>query len=252
MAITSYSNFINENMSLLTNAAIVEYDMQDAGFTIIKENKLLNPAVISQLEQVPKAIRTIQIGQLQKTDNTFKSAMSELFVYYIERFIEENQLDETNVLRVTKDSVMTVNKACTVQLIEGIYFSKKNTFNFFMNINKILIFGNVLDNTVKIKNLGDDALLEHDKYIELFKTVFKYLNKGMKDELFGLLDKIRSQYLERTLPLDYYREFNSSAMYKVASDPNTYLAEVDESFREKLYIEYNYVNVIMPLFKLLF
>ena len=124
MAITSYSNFINDNMCLLTNAAIVEYDMQDAGFSIIKENKLLNPAVISQLEQVPKAVRTIQIGQLQNTDNEFKSAMSELFVYYIERFVEENQLDENNVLRITKDSVMTVNKSCTVQLLDGIFFNK--------------------------------------------------------------------------------------------------------------------------------
>jgi hypothetical protein len=72
----------------------------------------------------------------------------------------------------------------------------------------------------------------------------------MKDELFALLDKIRVQYLERTLPLDYYREFNASAMYKI--DNETYFENIDEAYRPTVFIDYNYVNVIMPLFKLLF
>jgi hypothetical protein len=111
-------------MSLLTNVSIVEYDMQDAGFSIIKEHKLLSPAVINQLEQVPKAIRTVQIGQLQKEDTLFGSALTEMFAYHNQKFIEDNQLDETSILRITRDSIMTVNKTCVHQIIDGIFYNK--------------------------------------------------------------------------------------------------------------------------------
>lgn len=250
MEIKSYASFNNTNITILTNALIQEYDMQDAGFNIIKKNELLPRDTIHQLEQLPKNIRNIQIGTLMKEQYQLSTEMTELFKFYNEKFIQDNKLEAEDILRITKDSIMTVNKTCTKQLIDGIFFNRKQTFNFYMNLNDVLVFFNILTGEVMIKNIGDSHT-KHEKYKELFKRIFTYLNKGMKDELFNFLDGVRKQYLEKTLPIEYYREFNSDSLYKVNGENFSYEECPPELF-DKINIDYNYVNLFVPLFKVLF
>ena len=53
--------YINDNNPYLFNADIFEYDMKDAGFSLIKEFNLLDKSTIEKLSKQDKDIRKVNI-----------------------------------------------------------------------------------------------------------------------------------------------------------------------------------------------
>ena len=53
---------INESNPYLFNTDIFEYDMKDAGFSLIKEFNLLDKSTIDKLSKQDKNTRTVNIG----------------------------------------------------------------------------------------------------------------------------------------------------------------------------------------------
>ena len=53
--------YLNKNLSYIKNVSIVEYDIKSAGFSVIKEKKLLPEKVITKLEGMKKLICQIII-----------------------------------------------------------------------------------------------------------------------------------------------------------------------------------------------
>ena len=246
--ITSYANFKNSNITLLTNALIYDYDMADAGFNVIKQHNLLSNEIIEQLDRMPKQIRNIQVGNLQNEIPNLKTDLTELLKAYNEEFITANGLEEKDILRITRDSVTTVNKVCTKQIFGNIFFNKKETYNFFMEVNGIYIFYNILTDDLIIKNMGEEDMY-HEAYKKFFIKIFKYLNKKDKDGLFAFLDDFIKSYRNRTLPIEYYMEFNSTPAYILDGIAYT---QLDEMQKDKVQIEYNYMNLLRPILSMLF
>ena len=58
----SKSTWLNPNIEYLFNDDIIEYDIHDAGFSLIQQYQLLPPEKIKELERIPKGIqRHIQV-----------------------------------------------------------------------------------------------------------------------------------------------------------------------------------------------
>ena len=82
-ALWKHDMYINENDPFLFNTEIIEYDMKDAGFSLIKEYKLLDKKTIDRIEKLEKKRRHITIGKMDKIEQTFRNSEK------VEKFVHE-------------------------------------------------------------------------------------------------------------------------------------------------------------------
>ena len=61
MSLYEKHNYLNKNIRLIVNEKLTEYDIKDAGFNIIKRDKLLDYKMIKKLELMNKQDRNIYI-----------------------------------------------------------------------------------------------------------------------------------------------------------------------------------------------
>ena len=73
------SNWFNPKIEYLFNSLIYEYDMRNAGFSIIREFGLLPSSEILRLEKLEKSIQTIEIGKLMGNNKQFYSSLKKHF-----------------------------------------------------------------------------------------------------------------------------------------------------------------------------
>ena len=120
--------YLNKDIDYLFNCEIREYDMQEAGFNLCKEFKLLPDKTIQYLNTLDKNQRHIQIGVYQK-NKEFANKLKEAFILARKRFFEANELDDTDILAIKKDAIFVIKKNCINQkLSEFINFRPKNQY----------------------------------------------------------------------------------------------------------------------------
>ena len=91
--------WINPNIQYLFDNEIIEYDMQDAGFSLIKQFKLLPDEKINELTKMGKGKeRHIKIGKMQGEDKVFSKALSDKFADLRKIFISVNNLTDNEIL----------------------------------------------------------------------------------------------------------------------------------------------------------
>ena len=72
-------NFLNRNIMFLFNKEITEYDMKEAGFSLIQEFKLLPESKIAYLKKFGKDERKIKIGDMQRENEQLRNGMKDAF-----------------------------------------------------------------------------------------------------------------------------------------------------------------------------
>ena len=82
--------YLNKEIDYLFDCEIREYDMQEAGFNLCREFKLLPDKTISFLETMDKQQRHIRLGYYQK-DKKFAEIQKEAFTEARKRFYEANE-----------------------------------------------------------------------------------------------------------------------------------------------------------------
>jgi hypothetical protein len=104
------SNWINPAYEYLFGKKIVEYDIQSAGFSLIKEYGLLDEKTIHDLDKVEsKKELVVKVGLIQKNNKEFAKKLSDAFKDARKRFFEANTLNEKNILSIKKDAFFTID-----------------------------------------------------------------------------------------------------------------------------------------------
>ena len=86
------SSWINPKYEYLFGKKIVEYDMQSAGFSLVKEYKLLDEKTIQDLNNTgSKRELVVKLGLIQKKNKEFAKALSDAFKEARRRFFEANK-----------------------------------------------------------------------------------------------------------------------------------------------------------------
>ena len=128
----------------------------------------------------------------------------------------------------------TRNIQCNVN--ELFTFVPKNTYTFYMKSMTLQIFYgyNQITNSevLDIKGIKDIQLEYHRDYMVNFLCSLMYMiqNNTIEDTL-QYYNNFYEQYINRKLPIEYYREFNSRSKFKVGR----YLLD---------YIDLSYINMI--------
>lgn len=231
---------------------IVEYDMKEAGFSIIRENRLLNSETIKELAELPnKDIRHRKIGLLERGNRSLRQGMSNGFKQYRLWFGEANGLKDEDILSIKKDAIF-VKKFCdNTEYGDYVKFAQKHVYYAFMqftsNAGKFEFY--LGSDSFDVKGLHDNNVVLHENgMIPVIKRVMSLLSQY--DELGAkrYVVRVMNDYKKYKVPVEYYREFNSVSGYRLLqNDEEHVVREVGESYKTNLIIDYNYVNVLVPL-----
>ena len=228
----SKSTWLNPNIEYLFNDDIIEYDIHDAGFSLIQQYQLLPPEKIKELERIPRGIqRHIQVGVLQRDDKEFSKRLTDKFTEVRALFMMMNQLKDDSIISVKKDAIYTIGKVKRTTFGK-VKFMEKNHYSSYIRFPDItnleLYYG---ENGIDVKGMGDAAVNRHRLYmLEFLRKTIKSIEQ-QDSSVKRKFMRFFNQYKFDELDEEFYIEFNN-----VSRDQN------------KLF---NYANLLIPLLKII-
>lgn len=222
------SVWMNPNIEYIFDIDLIEYDMRDAGYSLIKEYNLLPREEMIKLDSLGKGEeRHIAVGKLQRDDKEFSKRLGEKFADLRRIFISANGLTDDSIISVKKDAIYTIGR-CKRTRFGGIIFMEKNRYSSYIrfpNIQNLEIYYS--DNGIDVKGIGDSAENRHRLYmLEFLKKIINLIErKDFYTKRF--LMKFIEDYKAHELDEEYYLEFNN-----LSKDINPV---------------FNYLNILVPL-----
>jgi len=239
-------NYLNKNIKYV-KTIIREYDMKNAGLSIIKKMKLLDDETIKYLESINKQARNIYVGKLMQNDTDLSINLLSGFKEARQLFFTNNNIEDENILSIKKDAIFTLNKLATNLKFDGYEFVMKNIYSSYIYLNKLEFYYNSKENKLDIKGINKDIISTHqDYFLKDIKLILKNMETPKNNLSF--INNYRNKYLNKSLPIECYREFNKNNLYKLIYDIDNRTVNLEscESF-ESLDISYNYINYILPI-----
>lgn len=204
--------WLNPNIEYLFDNNIIEYDIQDAGFSLIKQFKLLPEEKIQELIKLGKGMeRHITIGKIQGQDKQFSDAFMSKFAELRHIFISMNKLTDDNIIAVKKDAIFTIGE-CSKLKFGSIQFIPKNIYTSYIrfpDINNMELYYS--ENQIDIKGMSNEAVNRHRLYmLDFIRNIIPMIeNKDIKVKRF--INNFISDYKFHNLDEGYYLEFNSKS-----------------------------------------
>jgi hypothetical protein len=243
-------NFLNRKIKYIKCTKIYEYDIQDAGFSVIKYKKLLSQQLITFLSNLNKNEKNIEIGKISIENKKLFSTILETFIKIRKKFALENNLEYSDILAIKKDSLFTF-KQCNKLLIFNKYqFIKKGEYSSYLYLDNKEFYYNIADNNLIIKGLSNQEI--HSSILDFIKKLLKLMEETEnREKVFNYLKNFKEEYLNGELEINYYRELNNDGYYKIDNNIKLtgieYLNYADDNLKELISNSYNYINIIRPL-----
>ena len=216
---------------------ITEYDLRKANISALKYYNIINDEDYNILLSMPKNVREINIGMMIKKDKSIFKHIKNGIIKAKELFFKINNIEDGEVLSIKNDAIFlmgTRNIECNVN--DSFVFVPKNIYTFYMKSMHLQIFYgyNQITNSevLDIKGIKDSQLEYHRDYMVNFLCSLMYMiqNNTIEDTI-HYYNTFYEQYINRKLPIGYYREFNSLSKYRVGK----YLLD---------YIDNSYINIV--------
>ena len=225
----SKTTWLNPNIEYLFDYDIREYDIQDAGFNLIKQFKLLPEDEIKRLERIGKGKeRHIQVGLLQRENKELSEKLLNSFAEARKIFISFNKLDTVNnLISVKKDAMFIIGTVDRVKFGKVIWNDKNRYTSYirFPENNNIELYYS--EYGIDVKGMSDISVNRHRIYmLEWLREMIKMIeNKDnrIKRKLISFIEDYKSGNLNEA----YYLEFNN-----MSKDINPL---------------YNYQHIIIPM-----
>ena len=250
MDIYKKDNWINPNILYTFNRTIIEYDMREAGYSLVKEYNLLPKKEMNSLRVMNKDARHVKIGKLQRDLEGFSKDLMNAFADARKGFFEMNHLEESDIISIKKDAIF-VTKKCIHEIIGNhVNFRPKNTYTSYIHLDKMLEIYYHPDKT-DIKGIGKDNIYKHQDYMVSFINTFcDKMEQENPRNVLTFLRRFADYYKNRDLDVGYYRTFNNRSEFVMAGEEEVMYDQVDATDIWNLDISYNFFNVIVKLFKI--
>ena len=243
------TNWTDPNVDIYIGE-VVEYDMHDAGFSIIQQHRLLPEDEIEAISKIKdKHERHVRVGNTLRGVKGLSATLNDAFKYYRMKFGIDNELLIEDVLSIKKDAIF-VKKYC-YQLSFGrfIEFREKNVYYAFLRISKIECYWN--HDKIDIKGVSDDVIERYhrDYTCKVIWQFMKYLSEFDNIKAVKYIVKMMEDYKNFKLSAGYYRTFNGDSKYPLSIPGATPVLaeEVGDSMLRMCNIEFNYRTVYIPL-----
>ena len=217
------SNFLNPDIPFIFNNTIIEYDMEEAGYNLGREYGLFKDHELKKLSENTKANRKIIIGKMERDNKKFKELHQASFELARKEFINRNELDNSEIISIKKDAIITTRVCSFEKVGEYINFREKNRYSSYVNLNirKLELYYNSMK--IDVKGISDEKLKLHEDYmLDIINKFFKSMEKKSIDKTISMMRRFIDKYKAKELPLNYYRRFDSFSEFQVIIDQDFY------------------------------
>lgn len=245
----------------LFNSYIREYDISKANINILLYKGIISEEEYVKLSMLSRRYRQVQIGYILKDEriNTlFEDGLKEVR----KNFIEMNGLGESDILSIKNDAIYVINKIPCVTKFGNVEFVLKNTYTSYMKLRDLEVYYGLNKQTesevIDIKGINDKKLeLHKDHMIQIICDSLYFISTGDNITVLDYISDIYKKYLNKSLPMEYYKTFDSMSMYNVIIGGYRYglehLSPTEENYgildisynagiiRELYYIIYDYI-----------
>lgn len=247
---------------------LVEYDMKDGGYSIIRQNKLLPPNEIERIGKIPKGIeRDSAVGKLRYSKDAKIAQVPKLLEQYFTKyrldFGEANELTANDIFSTKRDAVFLKRYISQTEFGEYIKFAEKHTYdvyfllgqdelvtNFASRHKTYEIYYNTYSDDIAVKGIKTIKVEEYHKdgILTAIKKYLKYLvsfdYRGATKYIVKLID----DYKFFRLPIEFYREFNDTSSYKIQIEGKSFeTEEADAGMLKYIDIRYNFNHILVPM-----
>lgn len=236
--------------------SIFEYDISKANISILRQMNLITEDQYKRYYVMDKREREINIGLLQKNDPKYKEALEEGFMESRRFLLHENNVEDNEIISIKKDAIF-VTRPMRITKLGYIEFTLRNVYQMMVKTNnpKLEFYFALLEGdncNIDVKGVKDSSLPFHTLLLSKICSLFSHIINGDIEEAVSELSELLREYSNRSLPLEYYREFNSLSHYRIV--PGFYseftIDRTDESARPYLNIDYN-LNLLTDLYKII-
>lgn len=239
---------------------LVEYDMKDAGFSVIKKYNLLGTEDINFLETLYKDDRNIVIGKLRRVSKELSKDISSRLREEMSSFILQVCNDPSNILAIRNDSVFLNTTLKEPEFIDDsgfIVIRKKSEYMVAFNFEYVQFYyyKDFFREDFIVKGISDSTLETHNAYLLDFIKNFAELcrTNSFNDITFRHLNDFRTKYLTKQLPLEFYVEMNNHNALTLIERTDLKLLgkniKTPPSSIEEVNINFNYNRYVLPLIK---
>jgi hypothetical protein len=232
---------------------IFEYDITQAGWNLCKYYELLPESKLKILSKMSKTEKHIQIGKYERDDREFNKNLTKSFSNIRKLFIEENDIDDSNILAIRKDAIFIIGKKCNNLKFGNVEFVLKNVYSSYHKFNNIELYYNCKKNILDVKGINNNVLYLHENFMNFLKHSFKLLEYNNKDQFIKFIKNFTYDYKLKNLDVSFYREFNPRSVYNIKNPKlnsrvfSFGLTHIDKNLLDEVDISYNYMRYILPI-----
>ena len=235
--------YTSKYIDFLISNYIREYDIRKAGQTALLLGNCISKDQYNYLCSLPRDRRQIETGLLIKNNKGFDEVRKSFIQEARKFFIEQNELDDSDILSIKNDAIYVINKIPnhTVFYNGILEFVPKNIYTSYYRYNRIEMFyynDMISDNEkLDIKNIGDDKLVYHKEFMmDFLMYIFDLAQTSNIIEVVNTMQNMLNQYINLDLSLGYYREFNARSCFKfnISEFTNYYAEFIPDNTDKKL------------------
>lgn len=251
------TNYITDKQ-IIIGSNIIEYDIKQANINILRAYNDINDFEYYNLMKADKQSREILIGrkiQIEKKMNPDEiSPIAEHIREGIkiakDNLLVSNNIDSNEVVRIANDAVYVerqfplqntvfdiFNRGCDISFID------KGHFSSFIKLGRVSVFLRIeSDETlvVDVKGINDELIPLHQPFLGFICNILFYLERTDITTTLSIYNEFYKEYINRELPIEFYREFNSDSDIRIDSHHRFYGSRfLEEKYKSLVDINYN-------------
>lgn len=206
------------------NTYIREYDLSKANI-----NSLLYTGRITQEEHqkylsMDKQEREINIGLWIKKDRSIYKDIQNGIIEAKRRLVYANDINDYDIVSVKNDAMFIVGKELSQIEFPPFKFNMKNIYTVYLQIEELEIYyGDSINRStgsintiIDVKGMSNESLLLHQGgMLDLICDICYKLQRESIDDIMKWISEIYSEFVNKKLPKEYYRNFDSFSRYSI-------------------------------------
>ena len=221
------------------NTFIREYDLSQANINALLYSGNLTEEEYKKYSLMNKQDREKSIGLWIRKDPSIYKAIQNGIIEAKKRLINENNIEEYEIVSIKNDAVFVVGRELHKTEFAPFKFNVKNTYSVYMQLQDLEIYygdyvdplSNTIKTNIEVKGISDNSLIKHQNGILdiICDACYKLQRENIKDTM-QWISTIYAEFINRLLPKNYYREFDSYSKYKIKTFTQFMtLDEIDDS-----------------------
>lgn len=215
--------FLSE-ISLLIDNDIRIYSIENSIIEILFYEKIIDRSVYYFLKFSKENVKNLYIKNILKNKD-YNFIINNKIKYLNNKFIYKNNIKEENIIEIFDSNIILKNCVIKDTNIDLFKYELKDQYSNFININSIRIYSltNLLGTKLKVIGLEEENIKKHYNFmIKFISNAINILNSNGAMPSIQYIKDFYNRYINRMLPVEFYRGFNQSSSYVISFKNSKY------------------------------